>query len=131
MTDSHLVTARFEVVAWDPASLPQIDGDWVTAITLRKTYTVGLVGSSVAHFISSGDEANRGYLAAEQITGTLDDGRNGTFTIHHGGLQSSGPSTSFGYIVPGTGSGNFIDWRGTAIISHDAHGAILSLAVES
>ena len=131
MTPIQTVVARFDVVAWDPASLPQIDGDWVSAITMRKTYTAGIVGSSIAHFISSGDEANRAYLAAEQISGTLDDGRTGTITIHHGGVQSIAANTSFGYLIPGTGSGDFADWHGTALITHDAHGAILTLAVES
>ena len=56
---SETITARFEVTGWDPADLPGIDGDWVGAVTMRKTYTAGLVGESVAHFISSGDESGR------------------------------------------------------------------------
>ena len=75
---------------WDPhleIELPAltgswIDGDWVGAIVMRKTYTEGLVGESVAHFVSSGtEEGGRGYLAAERITGRLEDGRSGSLTV--------------------------------------------------
>ena len=81
---------------------------------MRKTYTAGLVGESVAHFISSGDESGRGYLAAERVTGTLDDGRSGSFTVHHGALQHPDDDSAFGYIVPGTGTGDFAPFAGIA-----------------
>ena len=68
---AETITARFDVTGWDPAELAGIDGDWVGAVVMRKTYTEGLVGESVAHFVSSGtEEGGRGYLAAERITGS-------------------------------------------------------------
>ncbi|RFA18979.1 DUF3224 domain-containing protein [Subtercola boreus] len=124
--------ARFSVTGWEPQVLPGIegdgsstgDGDWVGAIVMRKTYTSGLIGESVAEFLSSGsEEAGRGYLAAERITGTLDDGRTGSFTVHHGALQHPGDPSAFGYIVPGTGTADFAGFTGSARIVHDADGA--------
>ena len=121
---AETITARFDVTGWDPAELPGIDGDWVGAIVMRKTYTEGLVGESVAHFVSSGtEEGGRGYLAAERITGRLEDGRSGSLTVHHGALQHPGDASAFGYIVPGTGTDDFAGFRGQARIEHDDRGA--------
>jgi hypothetical protein len=121
---AETITARFDVTGWDPAELAGIDGDWVGAIVMRKTYTEGLVGESVAHFISSGtEEGGRGYLAAERITGRLDDGRTGSLTVHHGALQHPDDASAFGHIIPGTGTGDFTGFRGLAHIEHDERGA--------
>jgi hypothetical protein len=122
MTDIETITARFDVTGWDPAELAGLDGDWVGAIVMRKTYTDGLTGESVAHFVSSGTEESRGYLAAERITGTLDDGRTGSFTVHHGALQHPSDDSAFGYIIPGTGTGDFAGFAGKARILHDDGG---------
>jgi hypothetical protein len=122
MTDTETITARFDVTGWDPAELAGLDGDWVGAIVMRKTYTDGLTGESVAHFVSSGTEESRGYLAAERITGTLDDGRAGSFTVHHGALQHPSDDSAFGYIIPGTGTGDFAGFAGQARILHDDDG---------
>jgi hypothetical protein len=96
---------------------------------MRKKYTEGLVGESVAPFISSGDETSRGYLAAERITGTLDDGRSGSFTVHHGALQHPSDDSAFGYIVPGTGTGDFAAFAGTARILHDEQGPVFVITL--
>ncbi|KQV05165.1 DUF3224 domain-containing protein [Leifsonia sp. Root112D2] len=116
------ITARFEVNGWDPVELPGLGDDWVGAVTMRKAYTEGLIGESVAHFVSSGDEASRGYLAAERITGRLEDGRSGSFTVHHGALQHPSDDSAFGYIIAGTGTGDFAAFAGQARIVHDDRG---------
>ncbi|MFF1877646.1 DUF3224 domain-containing protein [Leifsonia sp. NPDC058230] len=123
MTETETITARFDVTGWDPADLAGLDGDWVGAVVMRKMYTEGLTGESVAHFISSGTEESRGYLAAERITGTLGDGRSGSFTVHHGALQHPSDDSAFGYIIPGTGTGDFAEFAGPARILHDDRGA--------
>lgn len=126
MTD---LIARFDVTGFEPSTLPGIDGEWVGALVMRKTYTEGIVGSAVLHFVSSGTEASHGYLAAERITATL-DGVAGEVTVHHGALNSPDDPTAFGYIVPGTGTGAFESWSGTARILHDEVGPyfVFSLA---
>lgn len=122
MSENTTITARFEVTGWDQEELPAMHGDWVGAVTMRKQYTSGLVGSSVAHFISSGEESSRGYLAAERVTGSLEDGRQGSFTVHHGALQHPSDASAFGYIVPGTGTDDFSGFAGRARIDHDEGG---------
>lgn len=133
MDATQTITARFEVTGWDPVPLPGLDGDgdWVGAVIMRKTYTEGLVGASVAHFVSSGtEEGGRGYLAAERITAALPDGRAGSVTVHHGALQHPGDPSAFGYIVPGTGIGDFVGWTGAARIHHDERGPYIVLELE-
>jgi hypothetical protein len=136
MTEHETITARFEVTGWEPAALPGLaeasgaPADWIDAVTMRKTYTEGLVGSSVAHFVSSGDETSRGYLAVERITGTLDDGRRGAVTVHHGALQHPDDDSAFGYIVPGTGTDAFAGFHGQARILHDDAGPYFVFTLE-
>lgn len=120
---TETLTLRFVVDGWDPAELPGIDGDWAGAVTMHKTYSGTLTGTSVAHFVSSGDEEHgRAYLAAERITGTLDDGRSGSVTIYHGAVNDPSDTTAFAYIVPGTGTGDFAGFTGTGRIEHDEQG---------
>jgi hypothetical protein len=120
---SETVVARFEVTGWDPSAVEGLEVDWVGAIVMRKTFTEGMSGESIAHFVSSGnEETGRGYLAVERITGRLDDGRSGSVTVHHGALQHPDDPSAFGWIVPGTGTGDFAGWVGGAKIHHDDRG---------
>ena len=115
--------ARFNVNGWDERVIDGLEGGWMGAVEMRKEFTAGLVGSSVALFVSSGDtEGQRSYFAAERITGTTEDGRSGSVTVHHGGLESA-PETWFGHVVPGSGTDDFADWVGSARIEHDDTGA--------
>lgn len=130
MSENETVTARFTVTGWDETPLAAAFDDWLGAVTMSKVYTDGIIGESVAHFISSGDEEHgRGYLAAERVTGALPDGRNGSFTVHHGALQHPDDPSAFGYIVPGTGTGDFAAFAGTARIVHDEDGPSLVLTL--
>ena len=112
--------ARFQVDGADPVELTDI-GDWADAMLMRKSYTSGIIGTGVLHFVYSGTEASRGYLAVERITGEIDE-IPGEVTVHHGGLNSTDDPTSFAYIVPGTGTGVFESWAGMARIVHDDEG---------
>jgi hypothetical protein len=128
---SETLILRFDVTGFEPAELPGIEGDWLGAVTMRKVFTEGLDGTSVAHFISSGDEEHgRGYLAAERITGTLDDGRAGSFTVHHGAIASPDDPSAFVTIIPGTGTDGFAGLTGSGRILHDDRGPRFELEVD-
>jgi len=131
MSEKETITARFTISGWDETTLANAFDGWLGAVTMSKEYTQGLVGASIAHFISSGDEEHgRGYLAAERVTGSLPDGRSGAFTVHHGALQHPDDPSAFGYIVPGTGSGDFAGFSGSARIVHDDDGPSLVLTLD-
>ena len=130
---NHLI-ARFAVTGWEPRTLEDIAGDgWVGAVTMRKDFTSGITGQSVALFVSSGEvEGQRCYFAAERITGAVGSGEPGGVTVHHGGLESD-PGSWFGVIVPNTGTGGFEGWAGSARIEHDDDGAyfVIDLSPEA
>ena len=117
-------SARFTVDSFEPSTVSGVEGDWVAAIVMRKTYTDGIDGGAVLHFVHSGEDPSRGYLAVERISGSI-DGVPGEVTVHHGGLQHPGGESAFGYVIPGTGIGAFSGWVGTASIVHDDGGTTM------
>jgi hypothetical protein len=119
--------ARFTVDGFEPRQVPGVDGDWVGVLTFAKTFTAGITGQGTTLFMSAGaQEGSRSYVATERITGRADDGREGSVTVQHGGLESD-PATWFGHIVPGTGTGDFAGWSGPARIVHDDQGAFFEI----
>ena len=119
--------ARFTVDGFEPRQVPGVDGDWVGVLTFAKTFTAGITGQGTTLFMSAGtQEGSRSYVATERITGRTDDGREGSVTVQHGGLESD-PATWFGHIVPGTGTGDFTGWSGPARIVHDDQGAFFEI----
>ena len=65
-------------------------------------------------------------MATERISGRTDDGSEGSVTVQHGGLEAD-TGTWFGHIVPGTGTGGFAGWAGSARIVHDDQGAYFEI----
>jgi hypothetical protein len=120
--------ARFKVDSFEPRQVAGLDADWVGLMTFAKTFT-GITGQSTTLFMSAGSqEGSRSYVATERISGRTDDGREGSVIVQHGGLESD-PGTWFGHIVPGTGTGGFADWSGSARIVHDDQGAYFEIAL--
>jgi hypothetical protein len=130
MTDTNTETtiiARFQITGWEETELPGVTGETAYGAKMTKTFSEGIAGSSEGLFIASGtDEGNRSYIAVERITGTLTDGRSGSFTVHHGGLESD-PETWFGHIVPGSGTDDLAGIAGSAKIAHDEQGAFFTI----
>jgi Protein of unknown function (DUF3224) len=123
--------ARFTVDGFEPRAVAGLDADWVSVLTFAKTFTAGLTGQATTLFMSAGtEEGSRSYVATERITGRTGDGREGSVTVQHGGLESD-PDTWFGHIVPGTGTGGFAGWSGRARIRHDDQGAYFEITLAS
>ena len=119
--------ARFKVDGFEPRQVAGLDADWVGVLTFAKTFTAGITGQATTLFMSAGtQEGSRSYVATERITGRTDDGRDGSVTVQHGGLESD-PATWFGHIVPGTGTGDFAGWSGSVRIVHDDQGAFFEI----
>lgn len=115
--------ARFSVDGAEPTQAAGLDADWVGMLVFTKTFTSGITGTATTLFMSAGTEDGaRSYVATERITGRTDDGEEGTVVVQHGGLESD-PARWFGHVVPGTGTGGFVGWTGSARIRHDDGGA--------
>jgi hypothetical protein len=123
-------TSEFAVTSWEATTYDEdVPGPKMTRTVVKKTFTGALAGSSVAELLTCESEGGgAGYLAMERVDGTL-DGRVGTFVIQHGGLYeaSTGKSTPYGAIVPGSATGDLAGLRGSAEFRHDNQGAILIL----
>jgi hypothetical protein len=69
--------------------------------------------------LSAGDPSsgNAGYVAIEQVTGTL-NAHTGSFALQHiGAMDSSGLRLSVA-VVPGSGTGQLVGIAGTLIITN-------------
>ena len=122
--------ARFKVDGYEVRKVEGLDADWVGLMTFAKTFTAGIVGHATTLFMSAGtQEGARSYVATERITGRTEDGEEGAVTVQHGGLESD-PATWFGHIVPGTGTGAFAGWAGSARIVHDDQGAFFEIDLD-
>jgi Protein of unknown function (DUF3224) len=121
--------ARFQVDSFEPRQIAGLDAEWLGLMTFAKTFTSGIIGESTTLFMSAGtEEGCRSYVATERITGRTEDGREGSVTVQHGGLESD-PGSWFGHIVPKTGVGGFADWSGSARIIHDDQGAYFEITL--
>ena len=115
--------ARFSVDGAQPTQVAGLDADWVGLLVFSKTFSSGITGTATTLFMSAGtQDGARSYVATEQITGRTADGEDGTVVVQHGGLESD-PLSWFGHVVPGTGTGAFAGWSGSARIQHDDDGA--------
>lgn len=129
-TRTTAIIARFEISGWEETELPGVSGETAYGAKMQKSFSEGISGSSAGLFIASGaDEGNRSYIAVERISGTLSDGRAGSFTVHHGGLESD-PETWFGHIVPGSGTDDLAAIGGKAQIGHDGAGAYFTIELK-
>ena len=128
------VQVPFQVGGWEPDPAPLVLGDAGPVVfgrvTMRKTFSGALTGSSVLTMTSAAvGEAPVGYSALELVTGTL-DGRTGTFVVQHSGVVDEGAPSPSGVVLPGTGTGELAGLRGRMTIEHDESGAVLHLDYE-
>ena len=91
--------ARFQVDGYEPRQVTGFDADWFGLMTFAKTFTAGITGHATTVFMAAGSEEG----------------------------SRSDPGTWFGHIVPGTGTGGFAGWSGSARIVHDDQGAYFEI----
>lgn len=116
---------RFEI-SMSPTELPGI-GAWSNGMTLSKTITGDLVGTSEGLFINAGQaEGMRSYIVIEKLTGQTPDGQDAGVVLEHGGVEND-ESAWFGRIVPGTGIGAWEGLTGLIRFDSDEDGEIMVL----
>ncbi|GAA3749264.1 DUF3224 domain-containing protein [Plantactinospora mayteni] len=119
-------TAEFEVTGWDEQPYDEpAEGGTLARVTVRKSFRGAIEGTSVAELLTA---ANRGYVASERFTGSI-DGQHGTVVFQHGGLDAEPPRT-FGHVVPGTGTGGLTGLLGTISYRHDESGHSVRLVLD-
>lgn len=81
--------------------------------SLEKKFSGDLEGSSAGEMlaISSSVAGSAGYVAMEQVTGTL-AGRSGTFALQHTGTMNRGAAQLSVTVVPDSGTGELVGLSG-------------------
>jgi hypothetical protein len=118
---STFTTSDFDVTDYIP--------DVATALPtghlrMRKTYAGGVAGRSVTQFTSAFDQATGvgTYVAMESFEGTV-DGRQGAFNfVHAASTSGSDRFNEFGFIVPGSGTGELAGIEGGVRLHIDPEG---------
>lgn len=130
---SRRAVCEFDVTGWDakdgepPAGADAEDSPVLGEAVVRKRYRGRLEGEGTARLLTCQADlakpmSDAGYLAAEQVSGTL-DGKTGTFVMHHWGIVAAGsPPRTGGHVVPGSATGQLAGLSGTVEIAVDATG---------
>jgi hypothetical protein len=85
--------------------------------TLDKQFRGELAGNSKGQMVAfrSATEGSAGYVAMEQVTGTL-AGRTGTFVLQHSSTMSRGTPQQSITVVPDSGTGDLAGLSGSMTI---------------
>ena len=102
-----------------------IDGTAIGRYGLDKQFEGDLQGISKGEMLGAGSLATgtAGYVAIEQVTGTL-QGRTGSFALQHFGTMEDNKFELVVKVVPGSGSGELTGISGSMqiIVANGKHG---------
>lgn len=114
-------TATYENVHADESPISgAASQSTVSRGTRRRRFEGEVSGEGAADIlIARGTAEDRlGYVATERFAGSVLD-KPGTFLFQHGAMIDRGVLTPFGYIVPGTGTGELTGIRGEVRVGPD------------
>lgn len=125
---SERIETSFDVTSWDQTPFDEsAEGPHTARAEVRKRFHGPLEGESTGEALlcqadAEDPSAGAGYVVSEQVTGSL-DGRSGSFVIQHAGIMGPDqPPTTFGNVVPGSGTGELAGLRGTVEIARTPEG---------
>jgi Protein of unknown function (DUF3224) len=109
-------TGSFEVKI-TPQSDDFLKGTSLGRMSIDKQLHGDLEGASKGEMLTGGDIAkgSAGYVAIEQVTGTL-NGRSGSFILQHNGTMTRGTPQLTVSVVPDSGTGQLAGLAGTMTI---------------
>ena len=107
------VQSTYVNVSADEEPLNESAGTALSSGTVKRHFEGGIVGDSVAAVLIARSRPDRlGYVATDSFTGRVGD-RQGNFVFQHGGSIDRGAlESSFGYVVPGSGTDELSGLRG-------------------
>lgn len=120
---SHHAEGPFDV-KMVPLSTDEVtSGTGMARFSVVKQYHGALDATVKGEMLSYGNPASgeAGYVALEEVTGTL-DGRKGTFAMQHWGTMHAGSFELRVEVVPGSGTGELAGIAGTLTITIAAGG---------
>jgi hypothetical protein len=121
---THHAEGTFDVKTTPLAADDALTGTQVGRFSLVKQYHGDLDASSKGEMLGAGSPAtgNGGYVAVEEVTGTL-QGHTGSFALQHTGTMEGGSYKMSVAVVPGSGTGELKGISGslTIIIAAGKH----------
>ncbi|GAB1266698.1 DUF3224 domain-containing protein [Aurantivibrio infirmus] len=112
------ISGKFDV-SLDPLefSVQGVDKITLSRLSIDKTFHGELNAKSKGEMISARTAVpgSAGYVAIEQVEGTL-DGRSGSFVLQHFGIMNKGESRLVLEVVPDSGAGDLVGLSGTMTI---------------
>lgn len=115
---THHATGTFEPVL-TPAPLSDANADKTLGrMVISKQFHGGLEASTRGEMLTvrTATKGSMGYVAIEQVTGTL-DGHAGTFTLLHSGIMDRGTPNLTVNVMPDSGTGQLTGLTGTITIN--------------
>ena len=97
-----------------------VEGGLVTRMTIDKTFSGDLAGTSVGEMLAAMTEVkgSAGYVAIEKVSGSL-GGKKGTFVLQHSGTMAGGKQELSVTVVPDSGTGELVGLAGRMAIVID------------
>ena len=111
-------SGSFEV-SMQPLANAEVSADPLLGrFLLTKKFSGDLDASARGHMLSAGTQVvgSAGYVAIDQVTGSL-DGRKGSFVLQHSGSMKRGSPTLSVMVVPDSGTGELTGLTGTLNIN--------------
>jgi hypothetical protein len=122
----------FDVKTTPLAADETLMGTLIGRYSLVKQYHGDLDAASKGEMLAAGvpSSGNAGYVAIEQVTGTL-NGHTGSFALQHIGTMESGSYKLSIVVVPGSGTGQLTGIAGTLtiIINSGKHSYVLDYSL--
>ena len=110
---------------------PGSGGNKLGRLSIGKTFTGDLEGESRGEMLTAltSTEGSAGYVAIEQVDGTL-HGLRGGFVLQHFGVASGGQNRLVLEVVPGSGTGELAGISGTMAIEIEGSKHFYELSYE-
>lgn len=120
---AYRASGPFEVILTPQAADGHADGLVLGRMTIDKQFHGGLDATSRGQMLTGmgGVKGSAGYVAIEQVAGTL-EGRPGTFILQHTGVMDRGAPQLAIRVVPDSGTGQLEGLAGTMTIDIAAGG---------
>jgi hypothetical protein len=111
-------TGSFEVTLQPLSNTDASSSPLLGRMLLTKKFSGDLAASARGQMLSAGTATagSAGYVAIDQVTGTL-DGRSGGFLLQHSGSMQRGAPTLSIKVIPDSGTDGFMGIAGTLSIN--------------
>ncbi|MFN2400653.1 MAG: DUF3224 domain-containing protein [Gemmatimonadaceae bacterium] len=110
-------SGTFEVKLTPQAPDDGAKGSTLGRMSIDKLFHGDLEATSKGHMLAAGTavDGSAGYVAMEQVSGTL-HGRSGTFVLQHSGTMTRGAPQLTVTVVPDSGTGQLVGLAGKMMI---------------